>query len=341
MYRYREYRTSLICGNTLGIGIITEEGKILANIKDSYIPPYGKGIHPAEAARHHALKMRDTIQKAVEQAGIGLKDINLVAFAQGPGMGPCLRTGAVAARTLALTLNRPLVGVNHLVAHIELGKLVTKVTDPVVLIVSGGTTALVTLTGDRYRILGETLDIAIGNCFDRFAREIGLHDPKHPWPGPIFDKVASKGTKYIELPYVVKGMDLSFSGLLTAALKKVEEGYKIEDIAYSLQETALAMITEVAERALAHTGKNELLLTGGFARNTRLQKMLKTMLGDRDAKLYVTPREYATDNGVMIAWLGILAYTHSFTTKIEDSYVKQRWRIEEVQVKWIKETKPK
>ncbi|MEX2702506.1 MAG: KEOPS complex N(6)-L-threonylcarbamoyladenine synthase Kae1 [Candidatus Baldrarchaeia archaeon] len=327
--------------HTLGVGIVESNGNILANIRDSYIPPYGKGIHPAEAARHHALKMKETIQKAVKQAGIKLKDVNLIAFAQGPGMGPCLRTGAVAARTLALTLNKPLVGVNHLVAHIELGKLVTGATDPVVLIVSGGTTALAALTGDRYRILGETLDIAIGNCFDRFAREVGLHDPKHPWPGPMFDEVASKGTKYIELPYIVKGMDLSFSGLLTAALKKVKEGYKVEDVAYSLQETALAMITEVTERALAHTGKNELLLTGGFARNMRLQNMLKTMVKDRDAKLHVTPPEYATDNGVMIAWLGILAYTHGITTKIEDSYVKQRWRIEEVEVKWIKEKQSK
>lgn len=327
--------------HTLGIGIVKSNGSILANIKDSYIPPYGKGIHPAEAARHHALKMRETIQKALVQAGIKLKDLSLIAFAQGPGMGPCLRTGAVAARTLALTLNKPLVGVNHLVAHIELGKLVTGAMDPVVLIVSGGTTALAALTGDRYRILGETLDIAIGNCFDRFAREIGLHDPKKPWPGPLFDKVASKGTKYIELPYIVKGMDLSFSGLLTAALKRVKEGYKVENVAYSLQETALAMITEVTERALAHTGKNELLLTGGFARNTRLQNMLKIMVEDRDATLHVTPPEYATDNGVMIAWLGILAYTHGITTKIEDSYVKQRWRIEEVEVKWIKEKQQK
>lgn len=327
--------------HTLGIGIVKSNGSILANIKDSYIPPYGKGIHPAEAARHHALKMRETIQKALVQAGIKLKDLSLIAFAQGPGMGPCLRTGAVAARTLALTLNKPLVGVNHLVAHIELGKLVTGAMDPVVLIVSGGTTALAALTGDRYRILGETLDIAIGNCFDRFAREIGLHDPKNPWPGPLFDKVASKGTKYIELPYIVKGMDLSFSGLLTAALKRVKEGYKVENVAYSLQETALAMITEVTERALAHTGKNELLLTGGFARNTRLQNMLKIMVEDRDATLHVTPPEYATDNGVMIAWLGILAYTHGITTKIEDSYVKQRWRIEEVEVKWIKEKQQK
>lgn len=341
MHRYREYRTSLICGDTLGIGIVTEEGKILANVKDSYIPPYGKGIHPAEAARHHALKMRETMLKAIEQAKIKLKDIDLIAFAQGPGMGPCLRTGAVAARTISLTLNKPLVGVNHLVAHIEFGKLVTGTTDPVILVVSGGTSALVALAENRYRILGETLDIAIGNCFDRFAREVGLHDPKHPWPGPMFDKVASKGTNYIELPYIVKGMDLSFSGLLTAALKKVKEGYRVEDVAYSLQETALAMLTEVTERALAHTGKKELLLTGGFARNIRLQNMLKTMVEDRDVTFHATPPEYASDNGAMIAWLGILAYKHGITTKIEESYVKQRWRIEEVEIKWIKENQLK
>jgi N6-L-threonylcarbamoyladenine synthase/protein kinase Bud32 len=158
----------------------------------------------------------------------------LIAFSRGPGMGPCLRTGAVIARSLAGFLNIPLVGVNHVVCHIEIGKLLTKATDPLVLMVSGGTTQLSSLLGKRYIVFGETLDISIGNCFDKFAREVGIHDPNNPWPGPIFDKVAAQGSNYYELPYSVKGMSVSFSGILTAAKKYVEEGVRVADVAYSL-----------------------------------------------------------------------------------------------------------
>ncbi|MHA1593243.1 MAG: bifunctional N(6)-L-threonylcarbamoyladenine synthase/serine/threonine protein kinase [Candidatus Baldrarchaeia archaeon] len=321
--------------HTLGVGIATSDGKILANVADSYIPPPGGGIHPAEAARHHTRLMAEVIKRALDVAGISIDDVDMVAFSRGPGMGPCLRTVAIAARTLSMGLGVPLIGVNHIVAHIEIGRLVTGAKDPVTLIVSGGTTAIVAHAKDRYRVFGETLDIAIGNCFDRFAREVGIHDPNSPWPGPMFDKYAERGEKYIELPYTVKGMDLSFSGLLTAAIRAVKEGHRIEDVAYSLQETALAMITEVTERALAHTGKEELLLTGGFARNKRLQEMLRAMTEDRDAKFYVTPREYATDNGAMIAWTGILAYRQGYELKVEDSFVIQRWRVDEVEWKLL------
>ena len=322
--------------HTLGIGIVDSEGKVLVSTKDSYSPPFGKGIHPREAAQHHGKIAHELIKKTFRGARTTPQSINLIAFSMGPGMGPCLRTAATMARALSAFLSIPLVGVHHILAHIEIGRLVTGARHPVVLIVSGGTTQIVTYEEGRYRIMGETLDITVANCFDVFAREIGLYDPNNPWLGPKFDECASRGTRYIHLPYTVKGMDLSFSGLLTHALDKLKNGHKCEDLCYSLQETALAMVTEVTERALAYTEKDQLLLTGGFSRNKRLQEMLGIMTKERSVGLHVVPNEFATDNGAMIAWTGLLFYRNRIITPIEKSQVRPRWRVEDVRIPWVK-----
>jgi universal protein Kae1 len=318
------------------VGISTFEGEILANIISAYMPPEG-GIHPREAARHHADVASKVLEEAFEKTRIRPQDLSIVAFSQGPGLGPCLRTGATVARALASFLSVPLVGVNHCVAHIEIGKLKTGAKDPVTLYVSGGNTIVSAFDSGRYRVFGETLDIALGNCLDVFAREAGLHQRVGEPFGAVVEKLAAKGRQLISLPYTVKGMDMSFSGLLTAAvnlLKKREN--KLEDICYSLQETAFSMVTEVTERALAHTEKKEVLLTGGVAANKRLQSMLSAIAEDHDAEFCVVPSEFAIDNGAMIAWTGVLAYTHGVVTPIEKSFVRLRWRLEEVEVLWMK-----
>ncbi|MCD6445403.1 N(6)-L-threonylcarbamoyladenine synthase Kae1 [Candidatus Bathyarchaeota archaeon] len=318
------------------VGIVTFNGEILANVIKAYVAEEG-GIHPREAARHHAAVASQTIKEAFEKAEIKPMDLSIIAFSQGPGLGPCLRTGATIARALASYLNIPLVGVNHCVAHIEIGKLVTGVKDPVTLYVSGGNTIVSAFDSGCYRIFGETLDIALGNCLDVFAREAGLKQ-KEGFPfGAVVEKFARKGKKFIPLPYTVKGMDVSFSGLLTAAIKLLKSGeYKLEDLCYSLQETTFSMVTEVTERALAHTEKKEVLLTGGVAANKRLQSMVKAIAEEHDAKFQVVPKQYALDNGSMIAWTGILAYTHGIVTPIENSFVKLRWRLDRVEVPWVK-----
>jgi len=323
--------------HTLGMGLVDSDGRVLANVKHSYIPPSGRGIHPRDASQHHSEVSGKALHETLKQAKVDPSAIDLIAFSMGPGMGPCLRTAATIARVLAKYLEIELVGVNHVLAHIEIARLVTGAPDPVVLNVSGGTTQLVVFEKGRYRVFGETLDIAIGNAFDVFARESGIHDPTNPWPGPKFVETAARGSKYIELPYLVKGMDLAFSGLVTHALRLFKEGQRIEDLCYSLQETALAMLTEVTERAMAHTEKNVLLLTGGSARNRRLQEMLQVMTKERGGEVRVVPPEFATDNGVMIAWTGILSHRAGITTPIAKSFVKPRWRIEEVEVPWISE----
>ncbi|RLI15888.1 hypothetical protein DRO41_03415, partial [Candidatus Bathyarchaeota archaeon] len=295
------------------------------------------GIHPREAARHHAIAANKTIREAFEKAGIKPQDLTVIAFSQGPGLGPCLRTGATVARALASYLDVPLVGVNHCVAHIEIGKLITKVKDPITLYVSGGNTIVSAFDSGRYRIFGETLDIALGNCLDVFAREAGLRQREGMPFGAVVEKLASKGKKLVLLPYTVKGMDMSFSGLLTAVVNLLKRGeYRLEDLCYSLQETAFSMVTEVTERALAHTEKKEVLLTGGVAANRRLQSMIEAIAEEHDAKFQVVPKQFALDNGAMIAWTGVLAYKHGIVTPIEKSFVKLRWRLDRVEVPWVK-----
>jgi universal protein Kae1 len=318
-----------------GVGIASFKGEVLANVRDTYTSKEG-GIHPREAARHHARVAGKVLAEAFEKGGIKPKDLDVVAFSQGPGLGPCLRTGATAARALASYLGIPLVGVNHCIAHIEIGKLISGARDPVTLYVSGGNTLVSAFEAKRYRIFGETLDIAVGNCLDVFAREAGLKREGDKPMGRLVEEYALRGKVFVPLPYVVKGMDLSFSGLLTAAVSLLrEQKCGLEDLCFSFQETAFSMLVEVTERALAHTEKPEVLLTGGVAANKRLQSMLKIMAEDHDAKFCVVPKEYALDNGAMIAWAGILCYLHGLTVPVEESFVRLKWRLDEVDARWV------
>ncbi|MFQ6050610.1 MAG: bifunctional N(6)-L-threonylcarbamoyladenine synthase/serine/threonine protein kinase [Candidatus Hydrothermarchaeota archaeon] len=313
----------------LGVGIVDENGNILANLGRQFYPPVG-GIHPREAAQHHSHYLPELLKNAVEKAEISPSEIDLVSFPKGPGLGPCLRTIATAARSVSLLLDIPIVGVNHCIAHIEIGILKTGLKDPVTLYVSGANTQVIAYAGKRYRVFGETLDIGVGNFLDKFGREVGLQHPG----GPKIEELARKGEEYIELPYTVKGMDLSFSGLLTASLKLHKKGEELENICFSIQETAFAMLTEVTERAVAHCKKKEVLLCGGVASNKRLQEMIKTMCRDQGVKFGVPERELAVDNGAMIAWLGILYARSGITHSIEETTVDQKYRTDEVDVIW-------
>jgi len=319
------------------VGILDFKGKVLANVIDAFMSETG-GIHPREAARHHAKVAGEVISKAFQKADVRPKDVTAVAFSQGPGLGPCLRTGATAARALASYLNVPLVGVNHCVAHFEIGKLATGAQDPVTLYVSGGNTIVSAFDVGRYRVFGETLDVAVGNCLDVFAREAGLRQSEGMPFGAMVENLAKEGKELVDLPYSVKGMDMSFSGLLTAAIRLIKRGkYRLEDLCYSLQEVAFSMLTEVTERALAHTEKHEILLTGGVGANKRLQTMLKTVAEEHKSRFCSVPKQYALDNGAMIAWTGILAYKQGMITPVEKSFVRLKWRLEEVNAPWVEE----
>ena len=311
--------------HTIGGSVVTDSGEVLSNTSRTY---EGKeGIHPREAANHHASNILEVIRESIKKAGINKSEIDVVAFSQGPGLGPCLRTKATAARSLSLSLGVPLVGVNHCIAHLEIGRLMTEADNPILLYVSGGNTQVIAFSKGRYRVFGETLDIGLGNMLDKFGREKGMVFPA----GPKIEEKAKQGGNLVDLPYSVKGMDVEFSGIMTSALNKDSS---LEDLCYSLQEITFAMLTEVTERALAHVRKDEVLLGGGVVQNKRLQSMISTMTEERGADWYVPEPEFCVDNAAMIAWTGYLKYQAGISTPIEESNIKQGFRTDEVDVKW-------
>jgi universal protein Kae1 len=309
----------------LSAGVVTETD-VLSEATATYRPKIG-GIHPREAAQHHATHIASVIRNAIKSAGD--VEIDGIAFSQGPGMGPCLRTVATAARALALSLDVPLIGVNHCVAHLEIGRWQCGIDDPVMLYVSGANSQVLAYRGGRYRIFGETLDIGIGNALDKFARHAGFSHPG----GPKIESEALAATEYIPLPYVVKGMDFSFSGLMTAA-KEALKKHSLADVCFSLQETAFAMLVEVTERAVAHTEKNDVLLAGGVGANTRLREMLEIMCADRGAAFHVPEKRFMGDNGTMIAYTGLLMLASGESLPIEDSVVLPDFRPDQVDATW-------
>lgn len=316
--------------HTFGASVSDTGGHILSDVKRVYVPPAGQGIHPREAAQHHSLIADAVIMEAIDKAGMNLKDLACVAVALGPGLGPTLRIGATLARALASRLEVPLVPVHHAIGHIEIGALTSGLRDPLVVLLSGGHTTIAAFADRRWRIYGETEDITLGNLLDMFARSARLSSPG----GPEIERVARKASNFIELPYTVKGNDVSYSGLLTAATKQLVAGQEISDLCFSVQEVSFAMLTEAVERSLAHTEKKEILLVGGVAANSVLQAKLRVVADEHGAQFRAVDRRYAGDCGAQVSWTGALAFRHRSFIDIECSEVRPRWRIDEVDIPW-------
>ena len=322
--------------HTLSFGLVDSEGTPYPAASDTLRPDKG-GIHPREAADHHKDVSGSLFTQVLGMHGLTPSDITTVAYSQGPGLGPCLRVGAAIARGLATRLKAPLIGVNHCVAHIEIGRQQCGCDDPVLLYVSGGNTQVIARLNGRYRVLGETLDIGIGNMLDKFARTQGI-----PFPGgPVIEKKALEYLRMnpepsmegLRLPYAVRGMDLAFSGLMTAAQRLIENGASLEAVCWSLQEHAFAACVEVAERAMAHTGKSELLLGGGVACNERMRTMCHEMANDREGSSHAPPKMYCIDNGTMIARLGWLEISKR-QTSLDESAIDQYLRTDQTPIVW-------
>ncbi|GAQ41050.1 putative tRNA threonylcarbamoyladenosine biosynthesis protein kae1 [Aspergillus tubingensis] len=349
--------------NKLGVGIMVhpDDGKppqVLANVRHTYVTPPGEGFLPKDTARHHRAWVVKLVKKALREAQISPKDVDCICFTKGPGMGAPLQSAAIAARMLSLLWGKELVGVNHCVGHIEMGRLITGAQNPVVLYVSGGNTQVIAYSSQRYRIFGETLDIAVGNCLDRFARTLRISND--PAPGYNIEQLAKKGRKLVDLPYTVKGMDISMSGIL-AAIDGLAVQYGLDgdwnddedvannastsedlenakptraDLCFSLQETVYSMLVEITERAMAHVGSKDVLIVGGVGCNERLQEMMGIMARDRGGTIHATDERFCIDNGIMIAQAGLLAYKSGSTTPLMDSTCTQRFRTDDVFVKW-------
>jgi len=301
-----------------------ERGEIRIE-SDAYRPDAG-GIHPREAAEHMHEAVPRVIGTVLDETA---KPVDAVAFSRGPGLGPCLRTVGTAARALAGTLDVPLVGVNHMLAHLEIGRQRSGFSAPVCLNASGANAHLLGFRGGHYRVLGETMDTGVGNAIDKFARHLGWDHPG----GPKVEAAAREGT-HVELPYVVKGMDFSFAGITSAAQDAVEDGTPVADACRGLEETVFAMLTEVSERALSLTGREELVLGGGVGQNARLQGMLEAMCEKRDASFFAPADRFLRDNAGMIAALGARMYEAGDTIPVEDSAVRADFRPDEVPVTW-------
>ena len=314
--------------HTAGVAV-TRGNKIIINKAATYFPAQG-GIHPREASEFLAKHFPKLLEQIFDVLPFEMKKIDAIAFSQGPGLGPCLRITATIARAVSLLLKKPLIGVNHCIAHVELGRMVTPAQDPMVLYVSGGNTQLITFLNGRYRILGETLDIAIGNALDTLGRSLGLPHPG----GPYIEREAKTGRNLLPLPYAIKGMSFSFSGVVTAAQKLISK-HAISDICYSFQEYTFAALAEATERGLSCTKKHSLLLTGGVAANIRLQKMMQEVASEQAAKFFVVPKNLAGDNGAMIALAGVNMFRENDFTSVNQSHVKPRWRTDQVEVNWI------
>jgi len=313
--------------HTFGIGVV-KSGKILANVREMYTTKSG-GIIPMESAKHHKVVARQVYKRALEDAKINEKDIDAIAFSNAPGLAPCLIEGMKFAKELAKKLKVKLISVNHCIAHLEIGRT-TGAVDPVMLYVSGANTQIIAYEAGKYRIFGETLDLGVGNFIDTVARFLGLGFPG----GPKIEQLAKSG-KYIKLPYSVKGMDIALSGIQTNIKQKIDKGVEKEDLAYSLQETVFAMLVETAERALAHTGKKELLLGGGVACNSRLQEMCKIMCYERGCKLFIPEKSLLVDNGAFIAYLGEIMFNSGISeSNLDKIDIAPRQRTDDVDVVW-------
>jgi N6-L-threonylcarbamoyladenine synthase/protein kinase Bud32 len=313
---------------------------------DPYEPDSG-GIHPREAAEH----MSEAIPEVVDRVLTAAEDergpdaVDAVAFSRGPGLGPCLRIVGTAARSLAGTLDVPLVGVNHMVAHLEIGRHQSGFDNPVCLNASGANAHLLGYHDGRYRVLGETMDAGVGNAIDKFTRHVGWSHPGGPKveaAAAEFAAAAGDGegdgttadADLLDLPYVVKGMDFSFSGISSAANDAADDGVPVEEICFSLQEHAFAMLTEVSERALSLTGADELVLGGGVAQNDRLREMLATMCEARGADFHAPEPRFLRDNAGMIAVLGAKMAAAGDTIPIAESAVDPNFRPDQVPVTW-------
>ncbi len=315
---------------------------------EAYEPDSG-GIHPREAAEHMGEFVPGVVERALAHARETAPEtgggddahegtdpgIDAVAFSRGPGLGPCLRIAATAARAVAQRFDVPLVGVNHMLAHLEIARHRSGFDAPVCLNASGANAHVLAYRNGRYRVLGETMDTGVGNAIDKFTRHLGWAHPG----GPKVEARAREG-EYVDLPYVVKGMDFSFSGLSSAAQQAVDDGRPVADVCCGLQETVFAMLTEVSERALSLTGRSELVLGGGVGQNDRLRAMLASMCDQRGAAVYAPDDRFLRDNAGMIAVLGAKMYAAGDTLAIADSRVDADFRPDEVPVTWREAPEP-
>jgi N6-L-threonylcarbamoyladenine synthase len=306
--------------HTFGVGIYdAQEDKIIANQKAFYKTPPGQGMIPI-------------VSQALDESQLKISEIDAISYSAGPGLGPCLQVGARMAAGLAEKAKKPLIAVHHGHAHLEVARWQAGFEDPLALYVSGGNTQIIislkkSFFGPPFAVLGETLDIGVGNLFDALGRKLGLEFAH----GSQVAKMAEKGN-YHQMPYTVKGMNFAFSGLLTYASKQIGK-IDANDLCYSLMETAFAELCEASERALLMSRKDEVIVCGGVAQNQALMQKMKMMAKMHGAKCETCESQYNADNGAMIALLGAREMQRKGKKAAiapKDAWYEQKWRIDQL-----------
>ena len=274
---------------------------------------YG-GVVPELASRDHVVKAAPMLTELLDEIG-SIDDIDAIAYTRGPGLIGALMVGASLARGLAWALQKPILGVHHMEGHL-LAPMLAKEAQPdfpfVALLVSGGHTQLVDVRAlGEYRLLGESLDDAVGEAFDKTAKLLGLPYPGGPELAALADQTPSSRFVFPRPMVNRPGLDFSFSGLKTAALNIIKENEPLDDavrgeIAFAFQHAVVDTLRIKCQRALQHTGYRRLVVAGGVGANRRLRQVLDKLADDSDSEVFFPPIEYCTDNGVMIAYAGAL-----------------------------------
>ena len=301
---------------------------------------YG-GVVPELASRDHVRRAVPLIRQVMKQANVGLDQIDGIAYTQGPGLGGALLVGASIANSLGFALDIPTIGIHHLEGHL----LSPLLSDPapefpfVALLVSGGHTQLMRVEGiGQYELLGETVDDAAGEAFDKSAKLLGLGYPG----GPALAKLAQSGNpgKY-KLPRPMlhsNSLDFSFSGLKTAVLTLVRQNDLSEkvraDIACATQEAIIDVLAHKARAALAQTGLTQLVVAGGVGANRLLRDRLTRDIEKRGGRVFYPELEFCTDNGAMIAYAGALRLAENQGSKDYRFDVRPRWNLQEIESRY-------
>lgn len=283
--------------HTLGIGIKIDEK--LINIFNTYSGSY----IPRELAEHHSKIFPNLLMEALKQANININEINLIAVSQGPGIGAPLSLGVGMANYLSTKLKVPLIGVNHGYAHIKIVEYMNSKTADLALYISGGNTMIIRLRD--LKIIGETLDMGIGNMLDKAARKLNLNGAAE------LEKLALESNSYIRIPYTVKGMNTTFAGIYTYFINKVNENNK-KELAYSLFHTSFSMLLETLARAVFAYKAKSVIICGGVAQSKILNKMLDKFQEQYKIEIIRTENIYNRDNGAMIAVLGEELYKKGY-----------------------------
>ena len=290
--------------------IVKNGREVIANVVASQIKTHAQfgGVIPEIAAREHLdsinIVVEETFRQAKENAGISPEEITAFAGTAGPGLVGCLLVGLNAAKTLALVYDKPFIGVNHLNAHLCGNYIDTELKPPfIALLVSGGHTQIIDVKSySGQHIIGETIDDAVGEAYDKVARLIGL-----PYPGgPKLDKMAQAGNpQAFHLPQAkVEKFDFSFSGLKTAVLRLVKsfdgKELPVEDICASFQECVSSTLVKKVKKALEQSGYKQVAIAGGVAANSEIRKKMFA-LADEGYQVFAPPMKYCTDNAAMVA----------------------------------------